>query len=336
MNTIFKSSFVLSIVSTLLCFASCSKSNSQQAPKPDPPEPVVDSSTYQADPTVFFEKGTYYLYGTNDEAPDNGIKVFTSTDRKIWYNPPSVSDGMALRKQESFGTAGFWAPQVFKYGGKYYMAYVANEQIAVASATSPLGPFYAKDPIVFNQKNIDPFVFTDEDNKKYLFHVDITNGNKIYVAEMNDDFSAVDLATRTLCITATDPWETIKDKVTEGPTVLKHNGLYYLIYSANNYVSQNYAVGYATSKSIYGPWIKYSGNPILSMQNTGKPGTGHGDIFYDESGQMYYVFHTHNSGTTTTPRRTAIVKVNFEKDNAGGDDILVTDVNSFYYLKTAK
>ena len=126
MNTIFKSSFVLSIVSTLLCFASCSKSNSQQAPKPDPPEPVVDSSTYQADPTVFFEKGTYYLYGTNDEAPDNGIKVFTSTDRKIWYNPPSVSDGMALRKQESFGTAGFWAPQVFKYGGKYYMAYVAN------------------------------------------------------------------------------------------------------------------------------------------------------------------------------------------------------------------
>jgi len=334
MNTILRSGIALNMITVSLCFASCSKSGSQQTPEPSPP--AVDSSTYQADPTVFFDNGTYYLYGTNDVAPDNGIKVFTSSDRKIWYSPSSISDGMALRKQESFGNAGFWAPQVFKYNGKYYMAYVADQQIAIASGSSPLGPFYAKDLIVFNQKNIDPFVFIDDDNKKYLFHVDITNGNKIYVAEMNDDFSAVKLDTRTLCITATEPWEIIKDKVAEGPTVLKHNGLYYLIYSANNYVSQSYAVGYATSKSIYGPWEKYSGNPVLSMQNTGKPGTGHGDIFYDKSGQMCYVFHTHNSGTTITPRRTAIVKANFEKDNAGGNDILVMDVNSLYYLKTAK
>lgn len=336
MIKISKSGFILIAIVNLFCFVACGKSDTHQTTNPAPTPQVADSSMYQADPTVFFENGTYYLYGTNDVAPDNGIKVFVSSDRKIWRKPSSVSDGMALREQESFGTTGFWAPQVFKYNNEYYMAYVADQQIAIATSTSPTGPFYAKDPIAFNQKNIDPFVFIDDDGKKYLFHVDITNGNKIYVAELNDDFSAVDLSTRTLCITATEPWEILMDEVAEGPTVIKHNGLYYLIYSANNYVSQKYAVGYATSKSIYGPWEKYSGNPVLSMQNTGKPGTGHGDIFYDETGQMYYVFHTHNSGTVVSPRRTAIVKAHFEKDNNGGPDVLVMDVSSFYYLKSAQ
>jgi hypothetical protein len=27
--------------------------------------------------------------------------------------------------------------------------------------------------------------------------------------------------------------------------------------------TQGYAVGYATSESVYGPWIKYSGNPLF-------------------------------------------------------------------------
>ena len=326
----------LNVLLTVLCGTACSKSNSQKGT--DPPPATVDSSVYQADPTVFFFNGTYYLYGTDGMAPDNGIKVFTSTDRKIWNAPQSSADGLALRKQESFGTAGFWAPQVWWYKNVFYMAYVANEQIAIASGTSPLGSFYAKQPISFNQQNIDPYVFIDKDNdgKKYLYHVDISNGNKIYVAAINDSFSAVDPQTRQLCLTATEPWETIQDRVVEGPTVLWHNGWYYLIYSANNYISQNYAVGYATSKSPYGPWAKYAGNPILSMQNTGKPGTGHGDIFYDAGGQMYYVLHTHNSALAVSPRRTAIVKAYFESGSAGDPDRLVMDANSFYYLKTTK
>ena len=49
----------------------------------------------------------------------------------------------------------------------------------------------------------------------------------------------------------------------EGPSVLKKEGIYYLIYSANHFESKNYGVGYATSDSPMGPWKKYEENPIL-------------------------------------------------------------------------
>ena len=52
-------------------------------------------------------------------------------------------------------------------------------------------------------------------------------------------------------------------KVAEGPSVLKKEGIYYLIYSANHFESKNYGVGYATSDSPMGPWKKYEENPIL-------------------------------------------------------------------------
>lgn len=316
---------------TLVVF-SCGKTTSK--PPVNPPPVFIDSSIYQADPTIFLYNGIYYLYGTNGVAPDNGIKVYSSANLKTWEAPKTFNnDGYALLKNESFGTAGFWAPQVWHYNNEFYMAYVANEQIAIAKGNSPIGPFSINRPIAFDQKNIDPYVFIDEDNKKYLFHVDISNGNKIYVAEMTDDFSAIKPDTRKLCITATEPWEIIKDRVTEGPTVIKHNGLYYLIYSANNFVSPDYAIGYATSNNIYGPWQKYAGNPILSRKNTGQPGSGHGDIFFDKDGNMYYVFHTHNSNTAVSPRRTAIAKASFVKDDTGGPDKLVIDGSSFYFLK---
>lgn len=293
-----------------------------------------DSSIYQADPTIFLYKGLYYLYGTNSRAADKGIRVFISSNLKTWQTAKTFyPEGYALKKPESFGTAGFWAPQVLYDNNKFYMAYVANEHIAIAQSDSPMGPFIAKNPLSFEQKNIDPFIFTDDDGKKYLFHVDISEGNRIFVAELNDELSAIKPSTNKLCISATEIWETKKDHVVEGPTVIKHNGLYYLIYSANNFISPYYAVGYATSSKVYGPWKKNESNPILSIKNTGESGSGHGDIFFDKNNRMYYVFHTHYSDTSVSPRRTAIARAFFVKGSAAGPDKLVIDGKHFFYLK---
>ena len=48
------------------------------------------------------------------------------------------------------------------------MAYVANENIAIAESKSPLGPFTQKikQPLAAPVKQIDPFVFIDSDGKK--------------------------------------------------------------------------------------------------------------------------------------------------------------------------
>lgn len=282
---------------------------------------VSGQHIYLADPTIFYEDGTYYLYGTGGDS-NYGFQVYTSKDLRKWEGPAGASDGYALRKGDSFGTKGFWAPQVFRYKGKYYMAYTANEFIAIASADSPLGPFrqdkIAKLPA--ETKQIDPYVFFDEDGKIYLYHVRLLNGNRLFVAELNDTFTAIKDSTLKECISAVDEWENTHHSewpVSEGPTILKKEGVYYFFYSANDFRNIDYAVGYATSLSPYGPWKKHEGNPIIHRNILKHNGTGHGDIFKDKKGELRYVFHTHHSDTVVAPRQTAIVSLDIE---GSGDD----------------
>ena len=268
---------------------------------------------YLADPTIFSDNGTYYLYGTSPLS-NNGFWVYKSKDLQHWDGPAGAVDGYALWGN-TYGTKGFWAPQVFKYGGRYGMAYTANEQIAIAWADSPLGPFVQDEPAMIpaKTKEIDPLIFFDDDGKKYMYHVRLINGNRIYVAEMNDDMRSLKEETARECISVNeDGWEnTEKSKwgVSEGPTVVKLDGTYYMFYSCNDYRNINYAVGYATAKSPLGPWKKHK-KPIISRQLTGENGTGHGDLFRDADGRWMYVLHTHNSNSQVGPRRTAIVELN--------------------------
>ena len=268
-----------------------------------------------ADPTIFRDDdGTYYLYGTSS---DNGFEVYKSTDLVKWTGPcGKASGGFCLIKGQSFGSKWFWAPQVFKRGDKYYMAYCADEQLAIAEADSPLGPFKQKAlaQIPAGMKEIDPFVFFDDDGKVYMYHVREVSNNSIYVGEMDADLTKIDESTVEQCITASAGWENTDGRswsVAEGPTVVKIDGTYYMFYSCNDYQLPTYAVGVATATSPKGPWKKPAA-PIISRDIIGWNGTGHGDLFKDADGNWQYVFHTHNSSTQVQTRRTAIVQLSFE------------------------
>ena len=89
----------------------------------------------------------------------------------------------------------------------------------------------------------------------------------------------------------------------EGSTTFEHAGRYYLTYSANNWQTPAYGVGYAVARSPLGPFKKYAGNPILSQNAAiGMYSTGHGSVvFSPDSRQMYYVHH--GRPTTTEPQR---------------------------------
>ena len=108
-------------------------------------------------------------------------------------------------------------------------------------------------------------------------------------------------------------FQLVLPKVVEGPSVFKQNGVYYLIYSANGYTSQDYAVGFATSDSPFGPWKKYEGNPVLHKCD-GLVGVGHGAPFVDMEGKMRYVFHAHKSESEIHPRNSFVVDM-FVKDS---------------------
>lgn len=311
-------------------FGACSQENNSATK----PVEAVAKNIFVADPTIFYNKGTYYLYGTTtgNVANGEGFLVYTSPDLKKWSEPLGAQNGLALKKGDAFGDKGFWAPQILEYNKKFYMIYTANENIAVASSDSPLGPFKneLKKPVITTGNQIDPFIFMDEDGKKYLYHVRLTNGNRIFVAEINDDLQSIKPETLTECISGTLPWENTENTnwpVTEGPTVLKHNGLYYLIYSANDFRNIDYAVGYATSKSPLGPWEKSKDSPVISRKNTGQNGIGHGDVFWDQNQKMHYVLHTHFSTAEVSPRKAAIIDVEF----AGNE--LKAVPGSFNFLK---
>lgn len=284
-----------------------------------------------ADPTIFADKGVYYLYGTGHE---DGFKVYRSTDLRNWTGPAGKQNGYALLKGDTYGTKGFWAPQVVKLNHKYYMAYTADEHIAIAESEHPLGPFVQQNTssISGSGKQIDPFIFKDTDGSLYLYYVRLQNGNRLFVARLKPDLSDIDESTVKECLHSELPWENIANSkwpVSEGPTVLRHGKLYYLFYSANDYHSIDYAVGYATAPTPFGPWTKANDSPIISRKNVGVNGTGHGDFFTEANGQLYYVFHTHNSDTKPNPRKTAIVKAMFTKDDPAK---VVVDPGSFRYL----
>ena len=286
-----------------------------------------------ADPTVFLDNDTFYLYGTHKV--NEGFEVYSSTDLEKWKKAPAL----ALSKDDVYGDKGFWAPQVFKVHQTYYMAYTANEHIAVAQSESPRGPFRQKlkKPFQTGVRAIDPFVFIDDDGKKYLYFVRLEEGNRLFVAALKDDFSDIVPGTTRPCLNGADEpqrWENTASAdwtVTEGPTVLKHLGKYYLFYSGNDFRNVDYAVGYAVSDSPFGPWKKSTVNPILTKDMLGQNGPGHGDFFRDSTSQYYYVFHTHFADTSVMPRKTAIIKGSF-KAGDDGPERMEFDKASFYYI----
>lgn len=296
---------------------------------------------FLADPTIFVENGTYYLTGTGGSGRTaSGFSVLESKDLKSWSVPGNTGDSVAMLLTKgggAFGTEGFWAPQILKDAGTYYLTYTANEQTVLARSARLTEPFtQAKpEPIDGSEKNIDSYIFKDEDGKYYLYHVRFSNGNYLWVAEFDLEKGRIKPETLTKCFDQTEPWEATpayeSAPIMEGPTVIRLNNKYYMFYSANHFRNIDYAVGYAVADSPYGPWVKHEGNPIIHRNIVGEYGSGHGDLFEGLDGQLYYVYHTHYSQEAVTPRRTRIIPVNkrwndqtglFEF-NVDGDKVIV-------------
>jgi beta-xylosidase len=264
-----------------------------------------------ADPTILSDQGKYYLYGSTSGGKDStnrGFLVYESNDLLEWKGK-----GYALRKGDAYGDTGFWAPHVVKRNGIYYMIYTANEQLALAESKSPLGPFVNQDKHHFQSdvRLIDPYIFFD-DGKSYLFHVRrIGNNNEIFVAELEQDLRTLKEGTLTKCLSVSLDWEDsdeFSNTSVQGPSVVKLDGKYYLFYSANNFKSPYYAVGYATSPSPVGPWIKPSNTALIDRGRINENGPGHGDVFFqDDKKKLTYVFHTHHSKEKLRPRKTGML-----------------------------
>ena len=90
-------------------------------------------------------------------------------------------------------------------------------------------------------------------------------------------------------IKQTEEWE---GNLVEAPTLIRHDDEYVLFYSANDYASASYAVGAATSNSLFGPYTKQK-TPVVSIAESGGrwEGPGGQDVVTTDHGDVL-VFHS--------------------------------------------
>jgi beta-xylosidase len=212
-----------------------------------------------------------------------------------------------------------------------------NFRIGVAVADSPAGPFEdLMNRPVFDPGYpvIDANLFF-EDGKIYLYYsrccyknpvqsevsdwakaqgwYDEIEESWVYGVEIQPDFSGIIGEPQLLLCPPVKmddrqaEWESrsvtsreVNRRWTEGSFLIKEKDTYYMMYSANYFGGKNYAVGYATSKSPLGPFVKADNNPILQKNTeTGGQvtGTGHCMVFTAGDGQQYCVYHGRTAET---------------------------------------
>jgi GH43 family beta-xylosidase len=235
--------------------------------------PVI-SEIGPADPAVIKYEGKYYMYPTGDNV---SYYVYVSSDLVNWAKGPRVF--------MPAGETNVWAPDVYRHpdDGKFYMYYTANHKIGVAVANAPDAQFTDLG-ILLDSNVIDAHVVNDN-GSLYMYYTDIGH---IYVHQMASPTAMS--GPRQVILEPSQSWEMRYGSVNEGPWMIKHNGLYYLLYSGSGADSMYYGVGYATADNPLGPFTKYPGNPIIQMGG-GVYGPGHGAVTTDSSGNFWHLYH---------------------------------------------
>jgi beta-xylosidase len=255
------------------------------------------------------EEGKYYLYGTGWHLPDgSGFMTYTSSDLKTWEGPFPV-----FRRPEGFWSdRNYWAPEVHRYNGKYYMfaSFKAKDicrgtQILVSEAAS--GPFcpMTEGPVTPRDwECLDGTLHIDESGKPWMVfcHEWVQVGDGEMCAIMLSD----DLKTRTgepvLLFRASEAsWVTEigkkpRGRVTDGPFLHQmRNGTLIMLWSSFGKGGYKLAVARSESGQITGPW-KHEPKPIF--ENDG----GHGMILRTFEGKLLLVLHQPNRGPDERPR----------------------------------
>src|SRR3712207_5129470 len=270
--------------------------------------PVLDEDF--PDPDVLEVDGTYYAYATNTATLN--VQVATSTDLETW----EMSDEDALPELPRWVIPGkTWAPEVSQFGPGQFVMYPtttnfdpAYQCIGVATATSPEGPFQmvGEGMLVCPAEEggaIDASTFTDDDGSRYLLWKNDGNccgfDTWLYIAPLSPDGLTLTGASTRL-VKQDLEWE---GNLVEAPTLVKRDGTYVLMYSANDYGGEEYAIGYATADAVTGPYTK-SEEPLFTTDaSDGRYiGPGGQDVVVTSEGEDRLVFHSWYGGDRKSTR----------------------------------
>lgn len=298
---------------------------------------------FYPDPSVVQVGADYYLVNsTFSYFP--GIPVFHSKDLKNWKQIGNVIDRPT--QMDFMGeklTRGLFAPAISYHNGTYYVTCtdIDHDGNFIVTAKNPAGPW--SNPVRVPQVHgIDPSLYFDDDNKAYiLYNSDAPDRKPLYSGHRTIRMYALDPVTLKV---AGEEKQLVNGGVDlskkpvwiEAPHIMKRNGWYYL-YAAEGGTSVNHTEVVFRSRSVWGPFVPYENNPILTQ--AGLPGdrkdpvtsAGHAQFVDGPDGKTYAIFlavRPYEGNFYNTGRETFIAPVEWRNDwpviNPAGKEISYT------------
>lgn len=205
-----------------------------------------------------------------------------------------------------------WAPEMHFIGGKWYIMFAAGDKdnvwnirpyMLVCDGNDPVNDSWQElgkvqpcdgDETSFTAFSLDMTYF-EHKSSHYIIWAEKTDKSRIYMATVNPS-EPWKMTSKPILLSEPEyEWEMIKEKVNEGPSVLKANGKIYIAFSASG-TGAEYCVGilWANEDSELtdiNSWHKLS-QPVLATRDLdGEVGPGHNSFVMDENGAQLIVYH---------------------------------------------
>ena len=269
------------------------------------------------DPYILTHNGRYYMYGTRAQntweskpLEKLGFDVYISDDLETWSDPKPI-----FEYYDTFwGKTQFWAPEVHKYNGKFYMfaSFIADgyhRGTAIFECDTPDGKFKEHSKSAVTPKEwdcLDGTLYVENDTPYIVFcheWTQIKNGT-ICAQELSKDLKRAVGEPIPLWSAEDAPWvDDIRGNgsyVTDGPFLIKkENGELICIWSSFSKGEYVEAISRSDNGSIKGKWTI---DEKLLYEKNG----GHGMIFTDLNGKSNFVYHAPNDTPNERPFYTRI------------------------------
>lgn len=246
------------------------------------------------DPFVLHEGEKYYLYSSSEKNGKPCFICYCSDDLHTLSEPVVIFE----KNDDFWGTKDYWAPEVHKYKGRYYLFASCKADnhcrgTCIFVSDSPNGKLV---PLVngavtpLEWECLDGTLYVENGEPYIIFcreWLQVKNG-EMYIAKLSEDLTHL-VSEPTLLFKAKDaswtrPIEGKDNYVTDGPFIFKDKNKYCMIWSS--FSKNGYAIGLAKSNSLTGGWVNEK-EPICDRDG------GHGMIF-DRDGEKTLIFHAPN------------------------------------------
>ena len=242
------------------------------------------------DVTVIEEGGKYYMFCT-------GGGGWVSEDLVNWDY-----QGVEFTGEGRVPVA----PTVAKFNGQFYMS---GNNSPVYRGPTPLGPYESigdwtqvtgapwggvSQGVEWND-SFDVDIFIDDDNTPYLYYAG-RGVDGIYVVTLDPEHlnRATSEPKHLFGFDTNHVWERYGDmneytdvSWIEGPWMYKHDGTYYIQYSASGTQWRTYATGVYSSKNPLGPFTYNDTSPLFRSTTGVVTGTAHGSVVTGPDGNPW-------------------------------------------------